>query len=249
MHNIVIDIGNTNSKVAVFKSGVLVFFEKSQQLDSRRIAELLEEYGVQNAAVSSVNKEETAIRELLKAKTNYIDFSTVNNPGIVNHYATPETLGLDRWAKVIAAHQLYRGADCLLIDAGTCITYDVLTNANYYGGSISLGIQMRFQALAHFTGRLPLVAWNAEAEIPAGTDTVTAIQSGVLQGILNEVEGYIATQYHKNNKVKVLITGGDALFFVKQLKANHTAAEIIHEPYLVLKGLNEVIAFEYVQKN
>ena len=251
MHNLVIDIGNTNSKIAVFKSRTLVHFELQAKLDSRRIAELLDLFKVDSSTVSSVSEEQAAVIALLKARTQYIEFSTRINPGIKNNYKTLSTLGLDRWAKVIAAQRFYPAEAVFMIDAGTCITYDLLNReAEYNGGSISLGIRMRFQALQHFTGRLPLVEWkNEETTIPEGSDTNKAIQNGVLQGVVNEVAGFIADQFHKDNKVKVLITGGDAPFFMNQLKGCNFADQVIHEPYLVLKGLNEVIAFEYVQKN
>ncbi len=155
---------------------------------------------------------------------------------------------MDRWAKVIAAHCLYEGENCLLIDAGTCITYDILNaKSEYFGGSISLGIKMRFEALNHFTGRLPLVKWEADADIPLGNNTDNAIKNGVLQGAVNEIEGFI-TSANKNNKdLKVVITGGDADFLTMQLKNSIFASQITHEPYLVLKGLNEVITLQYVQ--
>ncbi|WP_432714272.1 type III pantothenate kinase [Pedobacter sp.] len=251
MHNLVIDIGNTNSKVAVFRSRTLVHFESLAKLDIRRIAELLDTFEVSGSTVSSVSDEQAAVIALLKARTRYIEFSTRSNPGIKNHYTTLSTLGLDRWAKVIAAQRFFPGEAVFMIDAGTCITYDLLNEqAEYFGGSISLGIKMRFQALQHFTGRLPLVEWkNENMTIPEGSDTNKAIQRGVLQGVAYEVEGFIAQQFQKDNKVKVLITGGDAAFFMNQLKDCKFADQVQHEPYLVLKGLNEVIAFEYVQKN
>ena len=130
-----------------------------------------------------------------------------------------------------------------MIDAGTCITYDVLTQeSEYFGGSISLGINMRFKALNHYTGRLPLVSWNKEDEmIPNGTSTENALKSGVLQGVINEIEGFIALENKKNKALKVILTGGDADFLNKQLKNSIFASQIKYDQYLVLKGLNEVI--------
>jgi type III pantothenate kinase len=248
VHNLVIDVGNTNSKLAVFKSRNLVHFESQPKLDLRRIAELLEKFNIAGSTVSSVNEEQVGVIKLLRENSNYIEFSTRINPGIKNNYKTLSTLGLDRWAKVIAAHQYFPGESVFMIDAGTCITYDLLNyQSEYFGGSISLGINMRFHALQHFTGRLPLVEWNNKiTTIPEGSDTHNAIQNGVLQGIVNEMAGFVAQQYRKNNEVKVLITGGDAPFFMNQLKGCNFANQVFHEPYLVLKGLNEVIAFEHV---
>jgi len=251
MHNLVLDIGNTNGKLAVFKDRELLHYQSLSQLSPVLLKEIIEKYKVNNSTISSVSRELDEVIDTLKQNSNYVEFSTSLNTGIKNYYQSVQTLGLDRWAKVVAANCLYRNENCLMIDAGTCITYDLLNDqAEYYGGSISLGFQMRFQALNHFTGRLPLVEWNREElEIPEGRDTGSAIKNGVLQGTMNEVEGFIAQQNKNNKDLKVLITGGDAAFLLVQLKKTIFAPQIIHDPYLVLKGLNEVIAFEYVQKN
>ncbi|WP_158798565.1 type III pantothenate kinase [Pedobacter sp. L105] len=251
MHNLVIDIGNTNSKIAVFNETVLVLFESLDQIDQDALIELLEKYSIVNSTVSSVKQDVSAIIAVLEAKTKYIPFSTQVNTGVKNYYQSVVTLGQDRWAKVIAVHHAYPHQNCLIVDAGTCITYDLLNSTGeYYGGSISLGIHMRFEALNHYTGKLPLVKWDRELQsIPKGTDTDTAIINGVLQGVINEVEGFITLQNKENTDLKVVITGGDATFLLEQLKNSIFAPQIIHDPYLVLKGLNEVIAFEYVQKD
>ena len=251
MHNLVVDIGNTNSKIAVFNDKVLVFFQSLEQLDQSVLIELISKYKIVNSAVSTVRQDFVEIISFLAANTNYIKFSTQLNTGVNNFYKTPSTLGQDRWAKIIAVHHAYPHQNILVIDAGTCITYDVLNSEGaYYGGSISLGISMRFKALNHYTGKLPLVEWNTDTEnIPMGTDTNTAIINGVLQGVINEVEGFIALHHKDKKELKVVITGGDATFLLDQLKNSIFAPEIIHDPYLVLKGLNEVIAFEYVQKD
>ena len=250
MHNLVIDIGNTNSKLAIFDQKVLVYYHVLKEIEPVWLMGLIKEYEVVSSSVSIVRKDLQEIIDVLRLNTNYIPFSTRVNTGIKNYYETITTLGLDRWAKVIAAYSCYPGKSCLMIDAGTCITYDLLNGGNeYFGGSISLGIDMRFKALHHFTGRLPLVEWEPEAGIPSGTDTDSAIKNGVLQGVINEVEGFISSYNKENIGLTVLLTGGNAAFLLEQLKNSIFAPQIIHDPYLVLKGLNEVIAFEYVQKN
>lgn len=241
MHNLAIDIGNTNSKLAVFEHQTMVHYQRLEALEEADLKSLIEKYQVKNATISSVSKDTAALGDFLRKWVNYIPFTTAINTGIKNYYETQPTLGLDRWAKVIAAHGLYTGANCLMIDMGTCITYDVLTaGSEYFGGSISLGINMRFKALNHYTGRLPLVGWDKEEAVPEGTDTTNAIKSGVLQGVVNEVEGFIASANRKYQGLKVIITGGDADFLSKQLKNSIFAPQMINEPYLVLKGLNEV---------
>jgi type III pantothenate kinase len=251
MHNLVIDIGNTNSKLGVFEEGKLVVSHTMKRISSDAVNTLIKQHSIVNSTISSVSTGQEELVNMLMENTNYIPFSTSVNTGIANYYGSPSTLGLDRWAKVIAAHKCYSGKTAFIIDAGTCITYDLLTsNGEYYGGSISLGLSMRFDALHHFTKRLPLVEWDRnETEIPKGQDTLSAIKNGVLQGAVNEVEGFIALNYKENKDLTVLVTGGDASFLLVQLKNSIFAPHIIHDPYLVLKGLNEVIAFEYVQKN
>ena len=243
MHNLVLDIGNTFSKLAVFRQKELLHFEQLIKIDVFTLIKIINKYQIECSTISSVNEDITELEELLKVNTKYIRFNTDVLHTINNHYESPHTLGLDRWAKVIAAHRLHNGKNTLMIDAGTCITYDVLTAADeYFGGSISLGINMRFKALNQFTERLPLVHWDPEQiKIADGTDTQKAISSGVLQGVLNEIEGFIAQENKKNKDLQVILTGGDGVFLNKQLKNSIFAAQITHEPYLVLKGLNEVI--------
>lgn len=251
MHNLVIDIGNTNSKIAVFKNSALILFESLDHIDLDILTGLLKKHSIVNATVSSVKQDASAIIAVLESNTKYIPFSTLVNTGVKNYYQSVTTLGQDRWAKVIAVYHAYPQQNCLIVDAGTCITYDLLNDkGEYFGGSISPGIQMRFEALNHYTGKLPLVKWNRELQhIPQGTNTDTAIINGVLQGAINEVEGFINLQNKENTDLKVVITGGDATFLLEQLKNSIFAPQIIHDPYLVLKGLNEVIAFEHVQKD
>jgi len=251
MHNLILDIGNTNSKIAVFRKDELLHFQSFKSINLDVLKNLINQYQIKNSILSNVREDLDALIEFLKQYTTYFKFSTLVNTGIKNNYKTLSTLGLDRWAKVIAAQQIYTGKNCFMIDAGTCITYDLLNSqSEYNGGSISLGVHMRFRALNHYTKKLPLINWDAEQEnIPEGYDTTSAIENGVLQGVVNEIEGFIDLQNRKNKDLMVVLTGGDAGFLFKQLKNSIFAPQITHDPYLVLKGLNEVIAFEYVQKN
>jgi type III pantothenate kinase len=247
MRNLAIDIGNTNSKIAVFNEKELLFYKVVPSIDLQDLAGVIAEYKVQNSILSNVNRSQDALVAFLNANTRYIAFSVEKNNGVKNNYGSNATLGLDRWAKLLAVKELYLREDCFIIDMGTCITYDFINaDAEYFGGSISLGIQMRFNALEHYTGKLPLIIWDKDNDIPPGTDTLTAIKSGVLQGVSNELEGFISQQYKKNNALNIMVTGGDATFLLEQFKNSIFAPRIVHDPYLVLKGLNEVIAFEYV---
>lgn len=243
MHRLTIDIGNSSAKIAVFADREMIHHLRLLKVGIIDLAHLIDKFSPQKAIISSVNQEITPLEEFLKKRTSYTRFSTLLTNGVINQYQTPSTLGLDRWAAMLGANGLFSGTACLVIDAGTCITYDLLTGENeYFGGSISPGIKMRFRSMHEYTGRLPLINWDANEEIPQGFDTISAMKNGVLQGIINEIEGYIALNNIKESALKVIITGGDANFLFKQLQNSIFAPQLIKDPYLVLKGLNEAIA-------
>jgi len=243
MHRLTIDIGNSSAKIAVFAGSEMIHHLRLLKLGIIDLAHLIDKFSPESAVISSVNQEIAPLEEFLKKRTAYTRFSTLLTNGVINRYQTPATLGLDRWAAMLGANGLFGGSACLVVDAGTCITYDLLTSKNeYFGGSISPGIKMRFKSMHEYTGRLPMVDWNTEEKIPDGLDTVSAIKNGVLQGVINEIEGYIALNNIKESALRVIITGGDANFLYKQLQNSIFAPQIIKDPHLVLKGLNEAIA-------
>lgn len=157
---------------------------------------------------------------------------------ISNRYRTPETLGSDRLAAVIGASSLKPGKDLLIIDAGTCITYEVIdARGNYWGGNIAPGMQMRLRALHEFTARLPLV--EAEGEVPGmGYNTETAIRSGVLRGMKYEIEGYIKSMRSKFPRLQVFLTGGNRINFDQDIRNL-----VFTDKYIVPRGLNKILDY------
>ena len=155
-----------------------------------------------------------------------------------NLYKTPKTLGVDRMALVSASVNQYPDSNVLIIDAGTCITYDfVNSEGEYLGGAISPGIKLRYQSLNNFTANLPLL----EAEIPngiIGDSTSQAIHSGVINGILRELDGIIAEYQKKYPDLTVILTGGDSNFLSNQLKNS-----IFANSNFLLEGLNYILEF------
>jgi type III pantothenate kinase len=149
---------------------------------------------------------------------------------------------MDRLAAVVGANYFFPEQDCLVIDAGTCITFDYIDrNKKYFGGSISPGLTMKFKALHTFTGRLPLVEQtekNAEQVPLVGQNTVACLQSGVLNGTLAEVDGMIAAYLKQSPDLITVMCGGDAPFFETNLKAR-----IFAVPDLVLIGLNRILNY------
>ncbi|MGY3054574.1 type III pantothenate kinase [Pedobacter sp. UYEF25] len=242
MRNLCLDIGNSFTKAAIFDGSVLTHFSRFEAFTLHELETLLEEFNPHYAIISTVADAVEPFEEFLKARTHYKRFSTLTKTIVENNYETPATLGLDRWAAMLGANATFKTEAVLVIDAGTCITYDLLTaDRKYYGGSISPGIAMRFKAINTFAARLPLITWDAEAAIDEGTNTRTAIINGVLQGTINEIKGFVASNTDKHNALKVIITGGDGNFLFKQLQNSIFAPQIIIDPFLVLKGLNEAI--------
>jgi type III pantothenate kinase len=242
MANLVIDIGNTLTKIAVFKQDELVHTAHYSTIEAKILLELIDQYQVNKAIISSVKKEAESWRNVLENKIDLKYFNAGMTAGVHNQYKTPQTLGLDRLAAVIGAKQLYPGKGSLVIDAGTAITYDwVDAEGNYFGGSISPGLNMRYKALNYYTGALPLINADNRFNDFYGNDTTSAIRSGVQNGIKDEVIGFIESYQKNHPELNIILTGGDSIFFDTLLKNSIFAPYIKNEPYLVLKGLNAAI--------
>jgi type III pantothenate kinase len=242
MTNLVIDIGNTLTKVAVFKFDELLMVEQFEHVDAGWLDELLNKYKASRAIISSVKKRVEPWQTGLGIKLPLVYFNNLMTSGIQNHYLTPDTLGTDRLAAVIGASHMYPGKNSLVIAGGTCITYDYVdSDRNYFGGSISPGLNMRYKAVNNYTAGLPLI--NADADFIAGygSNTETAIRSGVQNGIKYELTGFIESYKANNPQLNIVLSGGDSIFFDTLLKNSIFAPYIKIEPYLVLKGLNAAI--------
>lgn len=242
MANLAIDIGNTLTKIAVFKQNDLVHFEHAPDTDAQTLLQLIEKYDVKRAIISSVRKRVEAWQEAVESKIETKYFSVDMTGGVKNQYKSPKTLGIDRLAAVIAAHRLFPGKNSVVIDAGTTITYDhVDAKGNYFGGSISPGLNMRYKALNYYTGGLPLLDADEQFSEDYGYDTASAIRSGVQNGLKYELFGFIKSYQASEPELNIILTGGDGIFFDTVLKNSIFAPYVKNEPYLVLKGLNAAI--------
>lgn len=237
--NLIIDIGNTAAKVALFDGGemVEVLTESNQSLDC--LEALCAKYPVEQGIVATViDLSERVLAALVALPFPLLWLDSKTPLPVTNLYETPETLGYDRMAAVVGANEQYPRRDILVIDAGTCITYEFIdSKGQYHGGNISPGMQMRFKALNQFTGRLPLIDSNGR-KLPMGRDTETAIRAGVLKGMEYEISGYIESMKHKYPELLVFLTGGDDFSFDTNLKSI-----IFADRFLVLKGLNRILNY------
>lgn len=264
----VVDIGNTFAKVGLFEGNELR--EVSTGLEIEALDDFLSLKKVKKALISSVTKNQEELEAIFEAvKFDKLILTPFTALPIEKDYETPQTLGSDRLAAAVGANYLYPDSNCLIIDMGTAIKYDyVSTDANdvstdgkkprgvFRGGIISPGMRIRFEALHTFTKRLPLVS---AGEIPPliGKNTTACIQSGVVNGIIAEVNGMIEN-YSKLGKCQVILCGGDASFFESQIKKPNFAGsfeigtkentpiddikiELI--PNLVLIGLNRILIY------
>ncbi|MCC8154788.1 MAG: type III pantothenate kinase [Tannerellaceae bacterium] len=236
--NLIIEQGNTSTKVALFtKDGDLFTSFVFKEFNKLSLLPVLDAYQPVYGILSSVTTIDPVIVSLLEKKLQYFMIldETASLP-ITIGYETPETLGKDRIAAVVGACFLKPARDILVIDAGTAITYELVEASGLYrGGNISPGMSTRFKALHTFTSKLPLV--EESDEIPLiGTSTLTALQAGVVNGIIFEMDGYINELREKYPELFVFLTGGHSFYFERRLK-NSIFANI----NLVLTGLNRIL--------
>lgn len=245
MNNLVIDIGNTFTKIAVFNGNNIINFAKAEDVNAHNYTAICQQYMIDKIIVSSVADNTPEQLSALAKKKEILFFNHLSPSPIRNHYQSPQTLGLDRLAAVIGAKKIYAKNPVLVIDAGTCITYDCVdTNSNYYGGSISLGLNMRLNALNQQTQKLPLVKFDDTFAQLYGTNTQQSILSGVVNGTLAEVNQFINNYNALNADLKIILCGGDAAFFDTRLKNSIFAYQVICEPHLVLIGLNTLLNYQ-----
>lgn len=237
--NLIIEQGNTSSKVAVYEEGQIVASFVFKKFGVVAIAPLFERYDLACGILSTVIDTDEALLAYLEERLKHFVLldQRVALP-ITVCYRTPETLGRDRLAAAVGAYALHPDRNLLVIDAGTAITYELIEAGGIYrGGNISPGMTTRFKALHTFTRRLPLV--SEPSDVPAvGTDTETAIQAGVVNGIIYEMDGYIESLRKKYPDLLVFLTGGHSFYFERRLK-NSIFADI----NLVLTGLNRILEY------
>jgi type III pantothenate kinase len=239
MRNIVVDIGNTRTKVGVFENGVLVTHHYDPTTE---VLKSLQQDINDPVMVSTVGHGVEELHVLFEKSKHFIVFDRSLKLPLSLRYDTPKTLGLDRIAAAIGALTLYPAHDLLVIDAGSCITVDLVTKEQQFaGGIISPGARMRFKAMHVFTDKLPLVEWNpfdrSGLTLP-GLSTQECMRSGVLKGMQFEIEGYVRYYSAQYPDLKVIMTGGDAQYF-----ENIINTPIFTEDSLVLIGLNRVLEY------
>ncbi|MBK8565561.1 MAG: type III pantothenate kinase [Saprospiraceae bacterium] len=237
MTNLAIDIGNTRTKIAVFDGDELVHSEAWEVLTADALQKLAYNQNTGKIILSSVAKQSEDILTFLRSQPLFFELTTETPLPIGIQYKTPQTLGKDRVAAAVGAWHFHPGENCLVVDAGTCIKMDVVSaRGEFLGGNISPGIEMRLKAMHHFTARLPLVNQGGALPDMLGDSTENALRNGGELGALLEVEGFIRRCQRKFRGLNTVLTGGDADFFVKNIKT-----KIFAHQNLVLHGLNQIL--------
>ena len=234
---LIIDIGNTAVKTALFSDKQLISSAVLNDCTLQNILVFVGGQAISYAIISSVKRVDTDLEQIIKHfDAHFLNENTLLP--ITIDYKKPNTLGRDRIAAVVGASFLFPKQDVLVLDAGTCLTIDFINKQKVYnGGRISPGIRMRYKALNQFTSNLPLCEFS-ESSMVLGNDTNSSIISGVQQGILAEVRAIINIYKLENKDTMIVVTGGDCFFFEKELKSS-----IFANPFLVMEGLNEILDY------
>ena len=236
--NLIVDIGNTSTKLAVFNGREKLSISRINELSCEELEKELSGFKIKRAIVSSVKKLPPFISDLFFTNIPFVHvLSHKSKLPFKIEYETPETLGPDRIAAVAGAFSLFPGSEILIIDAGTALTYEFLSSGIYRGGNISPGINMRFKALNKFTEKLPLVSSSDNYTFP-GLNTIDAITAGVITGVTYEINEYIRTFKKNNTDFKVLLAGGDSEFLKDKIDY-----QITYMPDIVIDGLNYILEY------
>ena len=243
---LVIDIGNTLTKAAIFDKNEII---EKRVFEDKNFDELIYfirgKTEIDSAILSAVRTYKSSLKSFLKERFMFIELDENTDLPITDSYKTPKTLGKDRLAAAIGGKLYYSEKDVLVISAGTCITYDFITKENeYLGGGISPGLKMRLKALNIFTSNLPHIELNESYDGLIGQTTEESILSGVINGVVSEIEGISKLYKDKYPGFKIILTGGDHKFLDKKLKNR-----IFAVPDLVLTGLNIILDHNVNKKN
>lgn len=243
--NLVIDIGNSFTKVAVFENEKVMVFRRYRHLTLKLLNSFLTRTGlidlVDASILCTVSVYPEEIIHFLKQHYTFIFFDHTVPVPVRSAYKTPETLGKDRLAAAVGANNLFKSENVLCIDMGTCIKYDFVNKNNVYqGGSISPGYEVRYKALNTFTEKLPLIK-NKKINFLTGKNTEESILSGVFNGISSEILGMINKYKKRHVALKVIVSGGDMKNLDKEFKMC-----IFAVPNIVILGLNIILNYNKI---
>ncbi len=240
---LVLDFGNTYQKVAL-TDGTNFKVHIFENITIQSIEQLILSEKIEDIILSSVINDSSEIEEWLKKRFHFIKLDHNTPIPIKNNYQTPKTLGKDRLAAAVGASALFPNKNVLSIDCGTAIKYDIVNSKNeYLGGGIAPGLHLRFKALHTFTDKLPLIGFTTIPDL-VGKSTFESISSGVVNGLIAEINGIIDIYKNDFENLNIVLTGGEMIYFEKSIKSSIFAA-----PNLVLSGLYKILMYNKQQSN
>jgi type III pantothenate kinase len=240
--HLALDIGNTRTKAALFTTRGMVRWTTLDNGDGRSLVEWLAGVLPTNAVLGSVAAPDPGIEQLVAGICPILAVDGNTDTPLRNRYVSLRTLGADRLANAVGASCFAPGRTVLVIDAGTCITYDLVSaQGDYLGGAISPGMRLRAKAMHDHSARLPLVEPGSDPAV-LGVDTLSSLASGIHHGILGEVRGFMAGYAQHNGPLVVLLTGGDGLWIARGLKSG-----IFAHPLLTLEGLHAILQYNLLR--
>ena len=244
MANLIVDEGNTLCKIAVLDKSEVLCEVSAPDFDLAKAAELTKQFAIEQAIVASTRGGAERICEQLRSKiARVLHFTSQTEVPIDIDYSSRQTLGADRIAVAVGVVCGMGVRDALVVDMGSAITFDIVENGVFKGGNISLGVAMRFKALHEFTASLPLCS-ATEPNQRFGQSTREAIEQGVMQGVLHEIEGYAERISAANVKKCIIFCGGDAESFVNRIKS-----AIFAPRKLMFTGLNRILEYNVSKNN
>lgn len=242
--NLVVDVGNSRIKAAVFEGAMLLeIFVFTKKEVKKNIKNILKKFRkVSNLVISSVGDVEKESFLVFETELNVSFISNKDFFPFQNKYSTPLTLGIDRMVLAAGAVLQFPNRNRLVIDAGTCVTYDFINDKNdYLGGAITPGLRLRYESLHSYTAKLPLLALENPKNM-IGDSTSDSIHSGVVNGLVYEIDGFISEYSKRYSNFIIILTGGDTDFLAKRLKNT-----IFANSNFLLESLNQT--FQYKIKN
>jgi len=235
-----IDIGNTSVKYAIFDRKGIMLYRDVLTGEKTIPKKIIQQFSVKAAIYSATGNISDVMLAQIKGFAHHLVLTHDTPVPVKSEYLTPKTLGRDRLAAICGAHWLFANQNILIIDAGTCMTYEILSKDGVYlGGNIAPGLKMRLQAMHEFTAKLPIVSVSLPKEL-IGKSTETALQNGGIRGSLLEITDFRRRIQRRMGKIRTILTGGDAIFLAKNLKFSTFV-----ERDLVLTGLYSIYAHNF----
>lgn len=236
--NLIADIGNSFIKLAVFDEDNILFLKRYKKVLVKDIKKIQDKFPFTYSISSNVRRTDPPFIKHLASNYHHLALSHKTKVPITNLYKTPKTLGLDRLAVAAGAAIIHPKKNVLVIDIGTCVTYDYVDKkAKYWGGNISPGVELRLRGMHEFTSALPLIKrkWNKAI---LGTTTKEAMQNGAVWGLKLEIEGFIKTLTRHKGSLVTILTGGDAAYFGEIVDS-----KIFVAPNFLLRGLDKILLY------